>query len=200
MARTHGFEVRIHGRGGQGVVTAAELLSMAAFTEGRHAQAFPSFGSERTGAPVVSFCRIADAPIRTREPVVAADAIVVQDATLLHQHAVLDGLRPDGFLLVNTARRLDELGLDAVVRSLAAGRARAVAATDLALRHTGRAVPNAVLLGAFAALTGVVSVHSVLVTILDRFEGVVAQQNAAAAIDAYRLIRPAEELPRAASA
>lgn len=63
------FEIRIHGRGGQGVVTAAELLSISAFDEGRHAQAFPSFGSERTGAPVAAFCRIDDRPIRTREPV-----------------------------------------------------------------------------------------------------------------------------------
>ena len=64
------FQVRIHGRGGQGVVTAAELLSVAAFLSGRHAQAFPSFGSERTGAPVVAFCRMADRPIRNREPVI----------------------------------------------------------------------------------------------------------------------------------
>jgi pyruvate ferredoxin oxidoreductase gamma subunit len=63
------FEVRIHGRGGRGVVTAAEMLSVAAFIEGRHAQAFPSFGSERTGAPVVAFCRIDDREIRSREPV-----------------------------------------------------------------------------------------------------------------------------------
>ena len=70
------FQVRIHGRGGQGVVTAAEILSVAAFTEGRHAQAFPSFGSERMGAPVVSFCRIDDRPIRTREPVMEPDALV----------------------------------------------------------------------------------------------------------------------------
>ena len=74
------FQVRIHGRGGQGVVTAAELLSVAAFEEGRHAQAFPSFGSERTGAPVVSFCRIDDRRIRTREPVSEPDALIVVDA------------------------------------------------------------------------------------------------------------------------
>ncbi|MGO8864509.1 MAG: 2-oxoacid:acceptor oxidoreductase family protein, partial [Acidimicrobiales bacterium] len=74
------FQVRFHGRGGQGVVTAAEVLSVAAFAEGRHAQAFPSFGSERMGAPVVSFCRIDTAPIRTREPVKTPDAHVVQDA------------------------------------------------------------------------------------------------------------------------
>ena len=75
------FQVRIHGRGGQGVVTAAEMLSIAAFEEGRHAQAFPSFGSERTGAPVVAFCRIADQEIRLREPIMEPDAIIIQDVT-----------------------------------------------------------------------------------------------------------------------
>ena len=87
------FEVRIHGRGGQGVVTAAELLAAAAFAEGRYAQAFPSFGSERTGAPVVSFCRIDDRPIRTREPVTHPDALIIGDPTLLHQVSVFDGAR-----------------------------------------------------------------------------------------------------------
>src|SRR3954470_21255554 len=77
------YQVRIHGRGGQGVVTAAELLSVAAFDDGRHAQAFPVFGSERTGAPVMAFCRIDDKPIRTREPVMDPDALVIQDPTLL---------------------------------------------------------------------------------------------------------------------
>jgi pyruvate ferredoxin oxidoreductase gamma subunit len=65
------LQIRIHGRGGQGVVTATELLSVAAFEQGRHAQAFPSFGSERTGAPVVAFCRISDTEIRLREPILA---------------------------------------------------------------------------------------------------------------------------------
>ena len=75
------FQVRIHGRGGQGVVTAAELLAQAGFDEGAHAQAFPSFGSERTGAPVVAFCRIADKEIRVREPIMVPDAVIVQDET-----------------------------------------------------------------------------------------------------------------------
>jgi pyruvate ferredoxin oxidoreductase gamma subunit len=66
------FEVRLHGRGGQGVVTASDLLALAAFEEGGHAQSFPSFGSERTGAPVVAYCRLSDRDIRTREPVVTA--------------------------------------------------------------------------------------------------------------------------------
>jgi pyruvate ferredoxin oxidoreductase gamma subunit len=105
------FEIRIHGRGGQGVVTAAELLAAAAFAEGRYAQAFPSFGSERTGAPVVSFCRIGDQPIRTREPVMRPDALIIQDPTLLHHMrgdgkagAVFEGARPGVTVLINSAR------------------------------------------------------------------------------------------------
>ena len=97
------FQVRIHGRGGQGVVTAAEMLSVAAFEDGEHAQAFPTFGSERTGAPVVSFCRIDDQPIRVREPISEPDALIIQDPTLLHQVEVFSGLsdgrlRPDQHL------------------------------------------------------------------------------------------------------
>jgi pyruvate ferredoxin oxidoreductase gamma subunit len=105
------FQVRFHGRGGQGVVTAAELLASAAFREDRYAQAFPSFGSERMGAPVMSFCRIDDKPIRTREPVTEPDALLIQDPTLLHQVGLLDGLRPDGHVLVNSSRDVDDIGL-----------------------------------------------------------------------------------------
>ena len=112
------FQVRIHGRGGQGVVTAAELLSVAAFVEGRHAQAFPSFGSERTGAPVVAFCRIDDRPIRAREPIAEPDALIVQDPTLLHQVDVFSGLGADGYILINTSRSFDELGLGELARAL----------------------------------------------------------------------------------
>ena len=96
------FQVRFHGRGGQGVVTAAELLASAAFGEDRHAQAFPSFGSERMGAPVMSFCRIDDKPIRTHEPVTEPDALIIQDPTLLHQADLFAGLGRDGYMLVNS--------------------------------------------------------------------------------------------------
>ena len=91
------FAVRIHGRGGQGVVTAAELLSIAAFLEGRHAQAFPTFGSERTGAPVTSYCRIDTETIRLREPIAVPDAVIVQDPTLLRQIDAFAGLSRDGY-------------------------------------------------------------------------------------------------------
>ena len=78
------FQVRIHGRGGQGVVSAAEMLAQAAFDEGRHAQAFPSFGSERMGAPVMAFCRIDDREIRLREPVMQPDALIIQEIGRAH--------------------------------------------------------------------------------------------------------------------
>ena len=99
------FQVRIHGRGGQGVVTAAELLSVAAFLEGKHAQAFPSFGSERTGSPVVSFCRIDDKEIRLREPILEPDGLIVQDPTLFKAIDVFQGLRPDGYLHCRADRK-----------------------------------------------------------------------------------------------
>ena len=101
------LEIRIHGRGGQGVVTAAELLSVAAFRDGHEAQAFPSFGSERMGAPVVSYCRIADAPIRLREPVSTPDAVIVVDSTLLHHVDVFSGLVAGGYVLINSTRSVE---------------------------------------------------------------------------------------------
>lgn len=184
------FQVRIHGRGGQGVVTAAELLSVAAFEEGRHAQAFPSFGSERTGAPVVAFCRLADTPIRVREPVMTPDALIVQDATLLHQVDVFSGLEPDGYVLVNSERTLEELGIVEVAQRLRPQRIATVPATELAREHLGRPVPNAVLLGAFAAVTGAVSIAAVVDAIRKKFRGQVADGNVAAAEAAYALVLP----------
>lgn len=182
------FGVRIHGRGGQGAVTAAELLSVAAFDEGRHAQAFPTFGSERTGAPVVSFCRIDDRPIRLREPIAEPDALIVQDPTLLHQVSLFAGLHDDGFLIVNTSKPLEELGLGELVERLTGEHFVAVPATEIAREYLGRPLPNAALLGAFAALTGEVSLRSVTDAIRDRFAGAVGAGNAAAATAAYDLV------------
>jgi len=178
------FAVRIHGRGGQGVVTAAELLSLAAFLEGRHAQAFPSFGSERTGAPVVSFCRIDDREIRAREPISAPDALIVQDPTLLHQVDVFGGLAPHGTVLLNSSLTAGDLG----VGEVAPGRLVTVPASELAREHLGRPLPGPALLGGFAAQTGVVSLDSVLAAIRLRFAGATAEGNAAAAEAAHRLV------------
>lgn len=192
------FQVRIHGRGGQGVVTAAELLSVAAFREGRHAQAFPSFGSERTGAPVVAFCRIDDRPIRLREPVLAPDALIIQDPTLLNQVDVFGGLVPDGYVLINTTRSFDELGLGEFLARFPRERLCTVAATELALKHVGRPVPNAALLAGFAAVTGRISLGSVKAAIGDRFTARVAEANVAAASEAYdAVLRDMQEVAHA---
>jgi pyruvate ferredoxin oxidoreductase gamma subunit len=182
------FQIRIHGRGGQGVVTAAEVLSVAAFLEGKHAQAFPSFGSERMGAPVVSFCRIDDKEIRLREPILEPNALIVQDPTLFTAIDVFQGLRADGFLLVNSNRSFEELNLAKIVGSLPPGHARIVPATELALQHVGRPVPNAALLGAFAALTGIVHLRSVSTAIRQAFSAKIAEANVAAATDAHAVI------------
>lgn len=182
------IQVRIHGRGGQGVVTAAEMLSVAAFLEGRHAQAFPSFGSERTGAPVVAFCRIADREIRLREPVQNPDILIVQDATLFKALDVLEGLSQDGFLLVNTARALGEIHIDSVLARIPEGHAQAVPATELALAHIGRPAPNTALLGAFTALTDVVTLDSVIAAIHRTFPGKVGEANERAAREAHALV------------
>ncbi len=179
------FQVRIHGRGGQGVVTAAELLSVAAFEDGSQSQAFPTFGSERTGAPVVAFCRIDDKPIRLREPIVHPDALIVQDPTLLHQVDLFSGFGEDGFLVVNTSRSLDELGVRELVRAFRRERLVTVPATELARRHLGRPLPNAALLGGFAALCGVVSLESIAKAIRGRFAAETGEGNVAAAEAAF---------------
>jgi pyruvate ferredoxin oxidoreductase gamma subunit len=182
------FQVRIHGRGGQGVVTGAEMLSIAAFRGGRHAQAFPSFGSERTGAPVVAYCRIDDKPIRLREPVMAPDALIVQDPTLLHQVDVFAGLQHEGYILINTAKSFDELGLGDFVRAFRHERLLTVPATELALKHVGRPLPNAALLGAFAALGEIVGLEAVEEAIAAKFKGTVGEGNMAAAREAHRFV------------
>ncbi len=179
------ISIRVHGRGGQGVVTAVELLSLAAFDEGLEAQAFPSFGSERMGAPVVAFCRIDRRPIRLREPIAEPDAVVVQDPTLLHHVDVFGGLVDDGYVLINSTRSLDELGLSELRERHRPERLATVPAAEIARAHTGRPIPNAALLGALAALTGVVSLGALERAIGERFSGTAASGNAAAARDAF---------------
>jgi pyruvate ferredoxin oxidoreductase gamma subunit len=183
------LQIRIHGRGGQGVVTAAEMLSIAAFEQGRHAQAFPSFGSERTGAPVVAFCRIDDQLIRLREPILAPDVLIVQDPTLLHQVDVFQGLVPDGYVLINSKRSFAELGLADISQRFRHERLITVPATEIALKHLGRPLPNAVLLGGFAALSGLITLEAVALAIADKFSGKVAAANVAAATEAFETVR-----------
>ena len=182
------FQVRIHGRGGQGVVSGAELLSVAGFLEGRFAQAFPSFGSERMGAPVMAFCRLDDKEIRLREPVLAPDALIIQDPTLLHQVDLFTGLRQDGYILLNSTRGFDELGLSEFLRRYQRARRCTVPATEIALKHVGRPLPNVPLLGGFAAISGQIRLESVVAAIRQKFPHAIAEKNVAAAAEAFEMV------------
>lgn len=183
------FQVRIHGRGGQGAVSGAEMLSVAAFLEDKHAQAFPSFGSERMGAPVVAFCRIDDREIRLREPVLEPDALLVQDPSLFNSVDVFAGLKSDGYLVINTTRSLEELGIEEAARQLPAGHVWTVAATELAVKHVGRPSPNAGMIAAMARACGVLDMDSVAAAIRKKFPGKVGEANVLAATAAFENAR-----------
>ena len=195
------FQVRIHGRGGQGVVSAAEMLSLAAFDEGFYAQAFPSFGSERMGAPVMAFCRIDRREIRLREPVMQPDALIIQDPTLLHQVDLFNGLSPAGFILINSSRSFDELGIAEFISRFPANHLCTVPASELAMKYIGRPLPNAALLGGFAAICGQLSMDSVAKAISEKFPGKVGAANVAAARAAFdAATNNRQRIPEAAGA
>ncbi len=179
------FQVRIHGRGGQGVVSAAEMLSHAAFEEGKHSQAVPSFGSERMGAPVVAYVRIDDKEIELREPVLDPTLLIVQDPTLFTAIDVFAGLRDDGYVLINTTKTLAQLGIEEATKKLPAGHVATVAATELAMKHLRRPTPNTVLLGAFTAMSDTVQIDSVCTAIMKKFPGKVGEMNVEAARAAH---------------
>jgi pyruvate ferredoxin oxidoreductase gamma subunit len=182
--RAGAVQIRLHGRGGQGTVTAAELLSHAAFDDGLYAQAFPSFGSERMGAPVEAYCRMSRSPIRTREPVATPDVLIIQDASLLEQVDLLAGIRPGAAVLVNSERRTELLFAGREAR-LHGADVLTVPATLLALEYLGRPTPNSVLLGGFSAMTRLVSLDAVCSAIRQRFHGEVGEANVRAASAAF---------------
>jgi pyruvate ferredoxin oxidoreductase gamma subunit len=179
------MQVRIHGRGGQGVVTAAELLSMAAFEDGKHAQAFPSFGSERMGAPVMAFCRIDKRTIRTREAVAHPDVVIVQDPTLLHQVDIFGGLSAGGYVLINSTLTVEKLGIREFLAAFPDDHVSVVPASDIGSKYVKRPIANTPLLGGFAALTGLIKLASVETAICRKFPGPLGEMNAAAAREGY---------------
>ena len=186
------FQIRLHGRCGQGVVTSAERLSLAAVTEGHYAQAFPSFGSERTGAPVVAFDRVSDKPIRLREPIMEPDAVLIQDRTLLESVNVFSGLTENAYVLLNSSQSPEELGLEDLVNRLPKGHVITLPATKFALSRIGRPLPGAAMLAGFAALTGKLKLESVQQAFQTRYKGKVAQANADVAADAYSFVLEAK--------
>lgn len=159
------IEIRIHGRGGQGNVVAAYILATAAIEQGYHAQAFPSFGAERRGAPVIAFVRIAREPVRRRCQVLHPQFLIVQDRALLHVPGVISGLDDDGGILVNTRHDASglcsETGRDVIT----------LPAAGLAVKHIGRPVPNTALLAAFVTLTGIIELAALESALSQRFAG-----------------------------
>ena len=192
------FQVRIHGRGGQGVVTAAEMLSIAAFEDGKHAQAFPTFGSERAGAPVTSFCRIDEWPIRVSRAGLGARRPDHPGPDAASPGQGLRGLQEDGYVLINTSRSPRISGSASSPPASRPGRLLAVPASEIASRRLGRPLPNTALLGGFAAMTGVVTLEAVVQAIGQKFSGDVADRNMLAATEAHDFVqREIRELARA---
>ncbi len=175
------IEIRFHGRGGQGAVTSAELLALAAIEEGKYAQAFPSFGPERRGAPVVAFCRIDDQPIRIRANIYEPDIVVVLDASLLKIVNVASGLKPDG-LVVTTSSDSPEAVKDLLKIK---NRVGVVDAVKIAREILGLPITNTTMLGSLVKATGLVHKESFISPFKERF-GRIAEKNIAAFERAYQ--------------
>ncbi|WP_296811739.1 2-oxoacid:acceptor oxidoreductase family protein [Thiocapsa sp.] len=175
------IEIRLHGRGGQGAVTSAELLAQAAIGEGKYAQAFPSFGPERRGAPVVAFCRISDEPIRLRTNIYHPDLVLVLDPSILRLVNVSAGLKDDGALITNTKYSCDEIRKELGIKQ----RLATVDASKIAQEELGVPITNTTMLGALLKTREVVPVDS-LIAPLDKRFGRIAARNINAFKRAYK--------------
>lgn len=169
------IEIRFHGRGGQGAVTAAQLLAEAAFAEGKHSQAFPFFGAERRGAPVLAFTRIDSKPIRTRTQIYEPDYVVVLDPSLPEVVNVASGIKHDGLIVLNSKK----------AAQFPNAKTAFVDATSVAKEMLGVPITNTAMLGAFAKATKLVSLDSLINVIKKHFSSKLAEKNIAAIKAAY---------------
>lgn len=175
-------ELRIHGRGGQGSVTAAELIAVAAFESGVFAQAFPAFGVERRGAPVQAFVRFSDKKIRLRSQVYEPDYIIVQDSTLIKDVNVFQGMKKGGIAIINTGKGIDATVPDGV-------RVITVDATQVALDVLGLPITNTALMGAFAAASGEITFTALKNALRHRFSIELAEKNIEAAKRTFEMVK-----------
>jgi pyruvate ferredoxin oxidoreductase gamma subunit len=175
-------EIRIHGRGGQGSVTAAELIAVAAFEDGKWSQAFPYFGTERRGAPVTAFARIGDEPIRIRSQIYEPDYVIVQDPSLIPAVDVAGGIKDDGLIIINSEKKPGDIHLHTKAT------VKTIDATALALEVIGVPIVNTALLGAFAGATRTIRLESVNKAVRERFPGKIGDKNVAAVKKAYELM------------
>lgn len=176
------IEVRIHGRGGQGSVTMAELLAEAGFYGGMEAQAFPNFGVERRGAPVTAYVRLDKKPIRLRSQIYSPDYVIIQDASLLADASILSGLKKSAVVIINTSKTDKDLSLPKglIVKT--------INASEIALEVIGKPIINTILLGAFAGLTGLIKLSAAEKAIKERFSGEIAEKNIAATRRGHEVI------------
>jgi pyruvate ferredoxin oxidoreductase gamma subunit len=175
-------EIRIHGRGGQGNVTASEFLAEAAFADGLYAQAFPMFGSERHGAPVTAYVRISDRPIRLRSQIYEPDYVIVQDASLFAGTDVLEGLKDGGLVIINTARPARDFGISEGFRVVT------VPATELALRIVEKPIINTIMAGAFAAASGEIRLDALERSVRSRYPGELGEKEIVAMREAFEMV------------
>ena len=166
------YEIRFHGRGGQGAWTASLLLAQAGLMEGKQIQSFPAFGPERAGAPMTAYTRISEKPIQIHSSVYEPDMVVVLDPTLLGP-AVAEGLKKDSKVVVNTTETAESVKKKLSVKN----EVWVVDATGMAMRIMGVNITNTVLLGAVVKASGAVKLDSVLAVVKERFQGKVRDQN-----------------------
>ncbi len=185
------WEIRWHGRGGQGAVTAATLLARAAMYSGfRGTQAFPFFGAERRGAPVKAFTRISRSPVLVHSQIYNPDVIIVLDSTLMRTSNVLEGAKENAFLIVNTTMKPGEMEVEGSFNVYT------VDATSIALKHglivAGQPVVNTSILGAFSRATGLVDMKDIGTAILEGWKGDAGKRNLMAAEEAYERVSLAQ--------
>ena len=176
-------EIRWHGRGGQGVVTAAKLLAESALEQDKFFQAMPEYGAERMGAPIQAFTRIGDQPITLHCNITKPNIVVVLDQTLLGTIDVADGLVDEGVMLVNSKKSPLEIRNDLGITK---GKVYTIDATQIALDTIGRPIPNTPMLGALIKITGMIDLDTVLEHLKKSFGKKFAQEVIDANIDAVK--------------
>lgn len=184
-------EIRLHGRGGQGVVTGAELLAIAGFFSGLEGQAFPLFGVERTGAPIMAFARLSKKPIILKEQIYHPDFLIIQDNTLLSQKSIFAGISDKTLIVINSPKNPKELAENIFQETgikIKEKNIFATPATEIALRILGKNIVNTVILGAFAKASGLINLKSLEKAIAEKFQDKgekIVQQNINAIKEAY---------------
>ncbi len=181
-------EIRFHGRGGQGAVTSAELTALAAIEEGKYAQAFPSFGPERRGAPVMAFVRVSETPIVTREKVYEPDIVIVLDPTLLKIVNVEAGLKSGGIVILNTPKNAGQVRSESGIKA----RLATVDGTKIAVETMRVPIANTTMLGALVKATGIIGMSFLQGPIKHRF-GPIAEKNLNACSRAFEETQVVEE-------